>query len=77
VRVIATRGDGIYLLMTDEERNLGRVLHTDPPRLFQEMSIDAILKFGLWESASMPDAELQEFVMAATAIQPGDTQFGQ
>jgi hypothetical protein len=65
MRVIATRGDGIYLLVTDEERNLGRVLHTDPPRLFDEMSVDAIVKFGLWESASMRYAQLQVYVSAA------------
>jgi len=50
LQVVATRGDGIFLL--DVSGDLGRILHTDrdSPRMWPAQSIDSILKFGYWEA---------------------------
>jgi hypothetical protein len=50
LRVVATRGDGIFLLDVGGER--GRILHTDmdPPRMWPPQLIESILKFGYWDA---------------------------
>jgi hypothetical protein len=47
--VMATRGDGIYLI--DIGDGQGVVLHPDsnPPEVWPPQSIDSHLKFGYWE----------------------------
>ncbi|MGI5823364.1 MAG: hypothetical protein ACOX6Z_05410 [Dethiobacteria bacterium] len=46
-KIIATRGDNIFILQTSQTR--GYVVNLAEGTTSEEMEIDAFLKFGYWE----------------------------
>jgi hypothetical protein len=69
LKVIATRGDGIYLL--DLGGGQGAILNTEfePPRIGPSEIIDSILKFGYWDEFDGDSALIE--AAAARAVKMG------
>jgi hypothetical protein len=71
VKVIASRGDGIYLL--DRRHGQGQIVHAEaePPRIWPPQPIDSILKFGYWQEFVDDPAPIVEAVGRAVLVTPG------
>lgn len=51
-KIIATRGDNIFILQTSQTK--GYVINLDEAIVSEKMEIDAFLKFGYWEPYNGP-----------------------
>ena len=51
-KIIATRGDNIFILQTSQTK--GYVVNLDEGIVSEEMEIDAFPKFGYWEPYNGP-----------------------
>ena len=69
MRVIATRGDGIYLLAVGNGE--GRIVHVDstPALIWPPQRVDAILKFGYWDRFDGDPVSIMEAAAGAVEAQ--------
>jgi hypothetical protein len=57
MRLIAERGkgSGVFLIVTDEKTRKGFIYNMQEDKTSLTMVVDAFIKFGYWEDASLAD----------------------
>jgi hypothetical protein len=72
VEVVATRGDGIFLLKTRAGRGMVLNMEKDPPQVSAERSLDLQLKSGGWEAYEGDPEPVLEVAAVAVPVSERD-----